>query len=314
MNARICVISLLLVTAASLLPGEEGIHVVQKGETVFSIARSYGVDQAALMSANGISDPTKLRAGQRLTIPGAAGGPPGATPASAAPAAGPSFHETAYGETFYGIARKYGVTVNDLRAVNNLGEDYVLRQGDVLRLPGRGAATPAATAKPAAPQPPPPAASPAVVSTTPPPASVAAEEKPVPLPSAESARAVDKRAVDASIRWPVAAQDLSYMTGKLSGVVITGDRAEAVRSLTAGTVISAGPYRGFGRVVIVQTGEGYLYVYGGCERLSVKEGDPVESGTELGQLGIDAVSGRPQLFFLVYRSNAPVDPAKAPRA
>jgi murein DD-endopeptidase MepM/ murein hydrolase activator NlpD len=46
----------------------------------------------------------------------------------------------------------------------------------------------------------------------------------------------------------------------------------------------------------------------------VKEGDRIGPGTELGKLGIDAVSEKPQLFFLVYRGNVPTDPAKAPRA
>ncbi|MDR1863407.1 MAG: peptidoglycan DD-metalloendopeptidase family protein [Treponema sp.] len=104
------------------------------------------------------------------------------------------------------------------------------------------------------------------------------------------------------------------MAGKLSGVVLAGEKTESVKSLTQGTVISAGPYRGFGRVAIVQVSGGYLYVYGGCESLSVKEGDKVVPGTELGRLGIDALSEKPQLFFLVYRNNTPVDPAKAPRA
>jgi septal ring factor EnvC (AmiA/AmiB activator) len=104
------------------------------------------------------------------------------------------------------------------------------------------------------------------------------------------------------------------MTGKLSGVMIGGTRAESVTSLTWGMVLSAGPYRGFGRVVIVQVDGGYLYVYGGCESISVREGDRVAPGTEIGKLGIDVVSGRPQLFFMVYKSNAPIDPAMAPRA
>ena len=50
------------------------------------------------------------------------------------------------------------------------------------------------------------------------------------------------------------------------------------------------------------------------ETLSVKEGDKVGPGSEIGKLGIDAVSNKPQLFFMVYLSNTPVDPAKAPRA
>jgi septal ring factor EnvC (AmiA/AmiB activator) len=103
------------------------------------------------------------------------------------------------------------------------------------------------------------------------------------------------------------------MTGKLSGVLITGTRAEPVRSLTRGTVLSAGPYRGFGMVVIIQVEGGYLYVYGGNESLSVREGDLVGPGTELGRLGIDAATNEATLFFMVYRGNVPVDPARAPR-
>jgi septal ring factor EnvC (AmiA/AmiB activator) len=105
-----------------------------------------------------------------------------------------------------------------------------------------------------------------------------------------------------------------YMTGKLYGVVLLGERTESVKSLTQGTVVSAGPYRGFGKVAIVQMTGGYLYVYGGCESLSVNVGDRVTPGTEVGRLGIDGVSAKPQLFFMVYRSNSPIDPAKAPRA
>jgi septal ring factor EnvC (AmiA/AmiB activator) len=107
---------------------------------------------------------------------------------------------------------------------------------------------------------------------------------------------------------------MAYMTGKLNGVVLVGERNEPVRSLAQGTVISAGPYRGFGKVVIVQVTGGYLYVYGGCESLSVREGDRVKAGMELGRLGMDALSDKPQLFLLVYRNNVSVDPATAPRS
>jgi septal ring factor EnvC (AmiA/AmiB activator) len=103
------------------------------------------------------------------------------------------------------------------------------------------------------------------------------------------------------------------MTGKLYGVVVTGERSESVKSLSQGIVVAARPYRGFGRVAIIDSAQGYLYVYGGCESLSVKEGDRISPGMELGRLGIDGVSGKPHLFFMVYRNNTPIDPAKAPR-
>jgi septal ring factor EnvC (AmiA/AmiB activator) len=67
-------------------------------------------------------------------------------------------------------------------------------------------------------------------------------------------------------------------------------------------------------VVIVETQGGYFYMYGGCETLSVNVGDRVLSGTEVGRLGVNAVSEKPQLFFMVFRSDTPIDPAKAPRA
>jgi septal ring factor EnvC (AmiA/AmiB activator) len=67
-------------------------------------------------------------------------------------------------------------------------------------------------------------------------------------------------------------------------------------------------------MAIVQAPNGYIYVYGGHESLTVREGDRVAPGTEMGRLGIDPITQRPQLFFRVYLNNIPVDPARAPRA
>jgi murein DD-endopeptidase MepM/ murein hydrolase activator NlpD len=46
-------------------------HVVQKGETLYRIAKAYGIDPRDLMDANGISDPRTLTPGQELFVPGA---------------------------------------------------------------------------------------------------------------------------------------------------------------------------------------------------------------------------------------------------
>jgi murein DD-endopeptidase MepM/ murein hydrolase activator NlpD len=265
------------------LGAEEKVYTVQKGETVYSISRTFGIDRDELMKFNGISDPAKLKAGQRLRIPG-----------SEAPSGGYTEYRVAPGDTFYGIARRYQAAVDAVLAANDLPRDYVLKPGDLLRIPSAGGTVPAAGTAAEKRGDSPQKASPAVFPAEP--------------------RAVVSGTLDASVRWPVAAKEVSYMAGKLSGVVLAGEKTESVKSLTQGTVISAGPYRGFGRVAIVQVSGGYLYVYGGCESLSVKEGDKVVPGTELGRLGIDALSEKPQLFFLVYRNNTPVDPAKAPRA
>ncbi len=54
--------------AASPIPGTR-THVVQRGETIYTIARKYGVSPQALLQANGISNPNRILVGQVLVIP-----------------------------------------------------------------------------------------------------------------------------------------------------------------------------------------------------------------------------------------------------
>jgi len=203
-------------------------------------------------------------------------------------------HRTAKGETLFGIARQYQVPIQELRKINNFSSSYVLKAGDIVKIP--------VDTSPPATLPPPGSVKPEAVLTT---ASA--------VPTTASTVPATGNTVNLALAWPIRVKEAAYMTGKLSGVSLTGEQGEGVYSIFPGTVVSAGPYRGFGRVAIVKSEEGYLYVYGGCESLLVKAGDTVASGTELGRLGIDAVSGKPELFFMVYRDNKAVDPSLAPR-
>jgi len=76
-------------------------HLVQKGETLFRIAKTYGVDPKELLEVNGLADARSLRPGMEIFVPGASRPlevtplPPGAevpadplTPSGAAPVAG----------------------------------------------------------------------------------------------------------------------------------------------------------------------------------------------------------------------------------
>ncbi|MDR1617522.1 MAG: M23 family metallopeptidase [Treponema sp.] len=279
-----------------ILTAEDAVHVVKKGETVYSISRSYRIAPEELMKYNNIVDASKLQTGSRLKIPESAGtrgnagsSPAGSSTGTANSGAAESFveYQVVKNDTLYGLARKNNISQEALERANNFSEGYVLKEGERIRIPQ-----------------PPQALTRNSASSAPP------EGRPGPA----EVRPTVSKGVDPSIRWPVVPRESAYMTGKLYGVMLTGARSEPVKSLIGGTVISAGPYRGFGRVAIVQVTGGYLYVYGGCESLSVKEGDRIGPGAELGKLGIDAVSQKPQLFFLVYKSNSPIDPAKAPRA
>jgi len=259
------------------LCAQEKVHTVQRGETLYSIARSLGIKADDLINYNGITDPSRLMAGQTLKIP---------STGTSSPAMSSKSYRVVKGDTLYSIAREFSVSIASIQELNSLSANYLLKEGDFLKIPGN--------------------------SVVPVKAAAATQNAPQQVP-ANPGRTV-QTAVNSQVNWPIVARELSYMTGKLSGVVITGIRSESVSSLTRGTVLSAGPYRGFGKVVIIQVDGGYLYVYGGLESLSVKEGDRAGPGSEIGKLGIDAMSNKPQLFFMVYLGNNPVDPAKAPRA
>lgn len=47
------------------------VHVVRRGETMWRIARAYGIDAADLMETNGVSDPRAVAVGTELFVPGA---------------------------------------------------------------------------------------------------------------------------------------------------------------------------------------------------------------------------------------------------
>src|SRR5689334_23958190 len=82
------------------------IHVVQRGETLFRIAQSYGVTVDDLASLNGLVDPSNIQVGQRLLVPANA----------VAPTALPQNHVVQPGETLRSIADLYGLTVEYLAA------------------------------------------------------------------------------------------------------------------------------------------------------------------------------------------------------
>lgn len=118
--------------------------------------------------------------------------------------------------------------------------------------------------------------------------------------------------MDASLKWPASGKAM-YLDGKLEGVMIRVRPGETAKAIASGTVVSAGPSRGFSQVVFVQAKSGYVYVYGGIEALSVKTGDRLVSGAEIGKIGIDAKDGSPIAYFFVFRNGQPIDPAAAPR-
>jgi N-acetylmuramoyl-L-alanine amidase len=123
-------------------------HTVSSGEHLTGIARRYGVSIGAIVAANGIADPSRIYAGQRLVVPGS---PAPARPASdrAAPepkpvAAADRTHTVGPGEHLTGIARRYGVSIGAIVAANGIANPSRIYAGQ--RLVVRGAPAPSAAA------------------------------------------------------------------------------------------------------------------------------------------------------------------------
>ena len=66
------------VAPAPVAPAAGGqTYTVQKGDTLFSIAKRFGLKVKDLQDANGITNPNLIKTGQKLTIPGGGGAPKG---------------------------------------------------------------------------------------------------------------------------------------------------------------------------------------------------------------------------------------------
>ncbi len=73
-----CLLAAVFAPAAQAqTPGTARTHMVQPGDTLFSLARRYGVSLAALQAENGIMRPDQVRAGTRLRLPSATPAGPG---------------------------------------------------------------------------------------------------------------------------------------------------------------------------------------------------------------------------------------------
>jgi len=99
-------------------------YVVRTGDTLFSLARRFGVTVADIQRASGLTGDS-IRAGMELTIP-----------APAAPE-GLTMHTVRAGETLFSLAEKYGTPVATIQRINGL-PGTTITPGQVLFLPEAG--------------------------------------------------------------------------------------------------------------------------------------------------------------------------------
>lgn len=102
------------------------VYTVEEGDTLSSIAATFGISEDELAVQNGIDDPNFIFAGQALHI--GEGGPAVAAPSGRT-------HEVAAGETLSWIADHYGISFGALLNANHIDNADYLYEGQLLMLP-----------------------------------------------------------------------------------------------------------------------------------------------------------------------------------
>jgi lipoprotein-anchoring transpeptidase ErfK/SrfK len=125
----------------------EGTYVVKPGDNLFRIALNHGLTTQQLAAANGITNYAHVYVGQVLTIP-ARGSYSSASTSAATTSRVAGTYTVKRGDTLFRIALNHGLTAQQLAAANGITNPSHVYVGQVLRIPGAGAAAAPAAAAP----------------------------------------------------------------------------------------------------------------------------------------------------------------------
>jgi murein DD-endopeptidase MepM/ murein hydrolase activator NlpD len=174
------------------------------------------------------------------------------------------------GDTLWDISRRYGVSIPEIAQANNLDVAEVLKVGTTLILPGA------------------------------------------------SLRAVPSVSRSSSFRWPIQGSlTSSYgwrthpITGQESfheGLDIAAGNGTPIGAAAGGKVKFAGWYAGYGRLVIIDHGDGLETRYGHMSSISVSAGEVVSAGDTIGHVGQSGDATGPHVHFEIRKNGRTLDP------
>ena len=127
MSKRCSVFFFIFFLAVHSVYAADILHILEKGETLYSLSRKYSIPLALLLERNKITDAGKIAAGQKIYIP--------------------ETYTIQKGDTLFGIARKFSVDVDALRKANGLSSAAVLKVGKIVIIPEKKEAVAAADKK-----------------------------------------------------------------------------------------------------------------------------------------------------------------------
>jgi len=262
------------------------IHVLQPGETLWSVARKYKTTVTNLLLLNSLREASSLRAGLELYVPAqVTDTSPKSRPVVVA--SKPSrpvevsadTHIVCKGDSLWNLSRKYGVSVDQLLKWNDLADLSVLPIGTALRVRG----------------------------TSPP--RIPVSSKPT------NPSSVNQPSFDWPVRGEVVRTFGWYEGRPHTGIDIKARLGAAVVAVAAGKVIFSGPMPGYGKVIIIDHENEYFSVYGNNRENRVFKGTAsrvtrVARGETIASVGADVEGPYPHLHFEIRKKNKAINPLR----
>jgi murein DD-endopeptidase MepM/ murein hydrolase activator NlpD len=246
---------------------------VESGETLYSIAKKHQVTVRDLIKQNKLNPPYALKKGEKLIIPS------------------PNYHEVKAGETLYGISRLYNMKVNQLIEINELKEPYSVSVGQKIRVENLKESD---------------------------------NIKVVDNSSNQEQQGLNKKSDEGFIErnldrsnhfsWPLRGEIISKFGPKSSGLYndginIKASEGSSVNAAEEGVVAYVGnELKGYGNLVIVKHGGGWITAYAHLKDFTVKRGQKVEKGLKIGSVGATGNVNFPQLYFGLRKGRDAVNP------
>ena len=277
-------------------------HTVQKGDTLYSIARIYGIDHKDLAEWNNIENPGAINVGQQLMVssPNLMTKPsvfalPDPEPSAAVPQ---SISETtsikneeptaSAAVTLLKVEPKALKLPYSEQAISQLQESENVLPTTIANSRNENPTEPDSTSTTAA------------TKTT----DTYSNEELTDTPT----KSRDSGGIEWI--WPTEGRVSSHFSESTKGMDISGKTGQPVLASAAGKVVYSGTgLRGYGQLIIIKHNSTYLSAYAHNKRLLVKEGQTVSRGQKIAEMG-NTDSKLVRLHFEIRKNGKPVDPLK----
>jgi|GEM_PF-4004748 len=282
-------------------------YTVDPGDTLFGIVLKYNASLNEVMNLNDITDPNKVKVGDVIYIPDKRKGKEEIKLSSIFPCYKeieeiPTFkYVIDPGDTLFALSTKYDISTEQIKLINKLSSNEVY-VNQVLLIPSKmrmnscnnednlnednsNKNNSVDNSK------------------------LVAYKQKVPIKLKSKDIPMDK-----GLSWPIKGEKEEINpSSKIKGIYIKGKEDEVV-SITNGRVIFTDDFSNFGKAIMIQSLNNYVYVYLGIRNTYVKKGDEIVAGNIIGVADYDPKDkDNNKIVFSIWKDDKYIDPYKVSR-